>query len=122
MLPTSPLSRNGAVTEPRPVGPNAELWSTSSIEQQRVMQRIAQQRERIKARSAAVAQARALSRSATQVRPDAPLLERISTFARLHPVAVALAAAAAMVVGPRKLMRIGSTVLPVILRWQQRRS
>jgi hypothetical protein len=114
-------SRNDAIAPPQPVGPNAPLWQKSTIEQQRVMQRIAQQRERLKARSAAMAQARALSRSATQVRADAPLLERVTTFARLHPVAVAVAAAAALVVGPRKLIRLGSTLMPLIFRLQQQR-
>lgn len=113
-------SRN-EVTLPQPTGLNAALWATSTVEQQKVMQRIAQQRERLKARSAAVAQARALSRAVTQVQPDAPLLERVTTFARLHPVAVAVAAAAALMVGPRKLLRFGTTVMPLILRWQQRR-
>ncbi|MBB1653389.1 MULTISPECIES: hypothetical protein [Delftia] len=113
-------SRN-AIAPPAPTGLNAQLWATSTVEQQQVMQRIAQQRERLKARSAAVAQARALSRSATQVQPDAPLVERAITFARLHPVAVAVAAGAALMVGPRKLLRFGTTVMPLILRWQQRR-
>jgi hypothetical protein len=112
------------VARPRPTGPNAALWPTSTVEQQQVMQRIAQQRERLRARSAAVAQARcirALSRAATHVRPDAPLIERVATFARLHPVAVGVAAAAALVIGPRKLIRIGTTLMPLLARLQQRR-
>ncbi|WP_212645386.1 hypothetical protein [Delftia sp. PE138] len=108
------------VASPRPTGPNAALWPTSTVEQQQVMQRIAQQRERLRARSAAVAQARALSRAATHVRPDAPLIERVATFARLHPVAVGVAAAAALVMGPRKLIRIGTTLMPLLARLQQR--
>lgn len=106
-----------------PTGLNAPLWQQATPEQQRLLQRIAMQRERLKARSAAAAQARALRRNAAQVRADAPLVERITTFARLHPVALGVAAAAAVAVGPRKLMRLGSVAMPWVLRLlqQQRR-
>jgi multidrug efflux pump subunit AcrA (membrane-fusion protein) len=105
----------------KPSGANAALWLQATPEQQQVLQRIAQQRQRLKARAAAVQQARALRLSASQVRADAPLAERVMTFARLHPVAVAVAAAAALVIGPRRLMRFGSAAMPWIIRWQQRR-
>lgn len=108
-----------ATQQVRPSGPNAQLWLDATPEQQKTLQRIALQRDRLKARAAAVAQARQLRQSATQVRSDAPLVERVLTFARLHPVALAVAAAAALVVGPRKLVRVGSAVMPWVLRWQQ---
>lgn len=106
-----------------PTGLNAPLWHQATPEQQHLLQRIAMQRERLKARAAAVAQARALRQSAAQVHAEAPLAERLTTFARLHPVALGVAAAAAVAVGPRKLARLGSVAMPWVLRWlqQQRR-
>ncbi|GGH61759.1 hypothetical protein GCM10010975_25780 [Comamonas phosphati] len=104
-----------------PVGVDLALWERATPEQQKIMRRIAVQRERLRTRAAARAQARALmSAQETQVRPDAPLMERIVTFARLHPVAVAAAGAVAAVVGPRKLLRLGSILLPWIIKLQQK--
>lgn len=108
-----------AVVPFKPSGPNASLWLEATPEQQQVLQRIAVQRDRLKARAAAISQARALRQSATEVRADAPLVERVTTFARLHPVALGVAAAAALAVGPRKLARVGSVVMPWVLRWLQ---
>lgn len=104
-----------------PVGVDLALWERATPEQQKVMRRIAVQRERLRTRAAARAQARALMRAQEmQVRPEAPLVERIVTFARLHPVAVAAAGAAAAVVGPRKLFRLGGILLPWIVKLQQK--
>lgn len=121
MADTSNASRVHAEASPpfKPSGLNAPLWPQATPDQQQVLQRIAVQRERLKARAAAAAQARALRQSATQVRAEAPLVERVTTFARLHPVALAVAAAAAMVVGPRKLVRLGSVAMPWVMRWLQ---
>ncbi|MFD2754233.1 hypothetical protein [Comamonas terrae] len=104
-----------------PVGVDLALWERATPAQQEVLRRIAVQRERLRARAAAHAQARALaSTQETRVRPDAPLVERIVSFTRLHPIAVAAAGAAAVVVGPRKLFRLGSVLLPWILKLQQK--
>lgn len=104
-----------------PAGVDLALWKRATPAQQKVMRRIAVQRERLRARAAAHAQARALmSAQEMQVRPDAPLMERIVTFTRLHPVAVAAAGAAAAIVGPRKLFRLGSILLPWIIKLQQK--
>jgi hypothetical protein len=37
-------------------------------------------------------------------------------FARLHPIAVAGAAAAAVVVGPRRVVRWAGVVMPMLMR------
>ena len=114
-------------TQPAPAGPpagvNLALWEQATVDQQKVLRRIAVQRGRLRARASARAQALALrdSQSGDHVRADAPLTERLMTFARLHPVAVAVAAAAALAVGPRKLFRLGGVILPWIIRLQQKR-
>jgi anti-sigma factor RsiW len=111
------IAQSGAITP--------EQWLAATPEQQKVLQRIEMQRSRLKARAVAKAQAKAVHAQelakATGVRADAPLTERLLTFARLHPAAVAGAAGVALMVGPRKLIRIGGVLLPWIMRLQQRR-
>lgn len=106
-----------------PPGVDPELWNTATADQQKVMRRIAAQRERLHARAAARAQAVAVRKAQSQerVRPDDPLVKRVASFVRLHPIAVAVAGAAAMMIGPRKLVRLGGVVIPWIVRLQQRR-
>jgi len=87
-----------------------------SAEQQKILERIAQQRERIHARSAAYRQVVALREENQAVDPDAPLPVRLLAFARMHPMAVAAAAAVAMVAGPSRLVRWAGVVMPLVSR------
>lgn len=121
MNSTSP-DLSSAEAEPlMPLGMDELLWSSATAEQKLVLARIAKQRARIKARTAAKAQALALRKTtASQVDADAPLPERLMAFVRLHPVATAAAGGLLMVLGPRKLIRWGSAALPWILKLQQR--
>ncbi|MDR2299321.1 MAG: hypothetical protein LBE30_13400 [Comamonas sp.] len=115
--------RQAQTDSSKPVGFDAELWEDATPEQQLVLKRIAKQRSRLQARSAARAQAQTLQTQAhdvEQVQSDAPLVDRVITFVRLHPIATAVAGASLMAVGPRKLMRWGSIALPWILKLQQR--
>lgn len=101
----------------------APLAVAASAEQQRVLDRIAAQRLRLRERKARRAQAVAASRQAQQVAglgPDASLVSRLAVFARLHPVAVAVAAAAAVVVGPRRVLRWAGVVMPMLMRLRSR--
>lgn len=121
MNSTSP-DLSSAEAEPlMPLGMDELLWSSATAEQKLVLARIAKQRARIKARTAAKAQALALRKTAaSQVDAYAPLPERLMAFVRLHPVATAAAGGLLMVLGPRKLIRWGSAALPWILKLQQR--
>lgn len=95
----------------------------ANAEQQQVLDRIAAQRLRLRERKARRAQAVAASRQAQQVvglGPDASLVSRLAVFARLHPVAVAIAAAAAVVVGPRRVLRWAGVVMPLLMRLRSR--
>lgn len=85
--------------------------------QQKVLQRIALQRDRLRARRAAHRQALAV-RSGQQptVEPDAPLVARLLAFARLHPAVVAVAAVAALAVGPSRIIRWSTVLMPLISR------
>ncbi|MDR2324341.1 MAG: hypothetical protein LBE51_02905 [Acidovorax sp.] len=89
-------------------------WAHASAQEQAVLRRIAQQRDRLAARKAAKQQARALQAQAQSIPVDAPLAERVLAFARLHPFASVGLVGAALWVGPRKLMRVGMAVLPLI--------
>ncbi|QIL83819.1 hypothetical protein G7047_10435 [Diaphorobacter sp. HDW4A] len=91
--------------------------SLASPEQLAVLKRIDAQRDRIHARQLAMQQARALKASnADRVDAEAPLPVRLLAFAKLHPVAVAVAVGAALIAGPAKLMRIGGIVLPIVMK------
>lgn len=97
-------------------------------EQQRVLERIAVQRERLRARRAArqqaqthgTANATAAADGAAQgglYPPDASFAERLALFARAHPaVAGAVAAALIAAAGPRRVLRWATVALPWILR------
>ncbi len=90
-------------------------------EQQQVLDRILAQRERLRARRDALRQARAAA-GATQgrVNPADPLLTRLASFARLHPVAVAAVLGVAAMAGPNRVMRWAGVVLPAVLRMRRR--
>ena len=108
----------------KPVGFDAQLWEGATQEQQLVLKRIAKQRARLQARSAARAQALTLqqqAKGAEQVSPDAPLADRAIAFVRLHPIATAVAGVALMALGPRKLMRWGTIAWPWVMKLQQQR-
>ena len=82
--------------------------------QQSVLDRIAEQRSRVKARRAAQAQALALARESGADGADASLAARAAGFAREHPVAVAALAGAGLVAGPRRLIRWAGVLLPLL--------
>lgn len=87
-----------------------------TAEQQRVLDRIALQRERIRARRKARAQSLALAQSAQQSPVDEPFALRAAAFARQHPVAVAALAGVALVAGPRRLVRWVGVAMPMVTR------
>ncbi len=88
-------------------------------QQQQVLDRIHAQRERMVKRRQAMRQARAVT--ATQGRGGAndPLLTRLLTFARLHPLALGAVAGVAAFAGPNRVMRWVGVVLPAILRMRR---
>lgn len=86
-------------------------------EQQRIVERIAVQRERLRARRAARAQSLALSeRNPGLAAVDESFVLRAAGFARQHPVAVAAMAGVALLAGPRRLVRWTGVLLPMLMR------
>lgn len=94
-------------------------WAHATAEQRVVLKRIAAQRDRLLARRLARQQAVALRAQATSVPLDAPMVDRLAAFVRLHPVASAALAAGALLVGPRKLMRWGTAAWPVVAKFMR---
>ncbi len=92
------------------------LTPKPTAEQQRLLDRIALQRERLKARRAARAQSQALAQSSQQAASDEPFAVRAALFARQHPAAVAAIAGVALVAGPRRLIRWAGIALPLVSR------
>lgn len=82
-------------------------------QQQKVLDRILVQRERLRARRAPGAGAE------VRVEPDAPLAARLVAFARLHPVAVAAVVGAAVLAGPQRLVRWATLVMPLVMRMRR---
>ncbi len=98
------------------------VLATATPEQRQVLDRIAVQRERLRARRAARAQSLALAERnpglATAV--DESTLLRAAGFAREHPVAVAAVAGMALIAGPRRLIRWAGVVLPLVMRLRRK--
>lgn len=93
------------------------------LTKEQVLARIEAQRLRLRERKARRAMVVAESREANRVAglgPDASLASRVAVFARLHPVACALAAAVAVVIGPRKLIRWTGLAMPVLMKLRGR--
>lgn len=85
--------------------------------QQKVLDRIATQRGRLRARRAARAQSLALSRQRDAAGGiDESLILRVAGFAREHPLAMAAMAGVGLVAGPRRLVRWAGVVLPMLMR------
>jgi hypothetical protein len=108
-----------ATTSPTPVSPkfSASAVPEPTEAQQRVLERIAAQRERLRARRAARAQAVALGRP--EQGPggiDESLALRAAGFAKEHPLAVAAMAGVALMAGPRRLIRWAGVALPLLMR------
>lgn len=93
-------------------------WLTASEQERAVLKRIAMQRDRLAAarQAKAQAQAQSLHGQPDAVPADAPLVERVVVFAKLHPVATAALAGLALMIGPRKLLRYGSIALPLLAK------
>lgn len=94
-------------------------WLTAGDAERAVMKRIAMQRDRLAAAKLARHQSQSLHASPQVVPADAPLAERLAVFARLHPVATAVVAGLALMIGPRKLLRYGGMALPLIARFKR---
>ncbi|ODS90871.1 MAG: hypothetical protein BGO13_10245 [Burkholderiales bacterium 66-5] len=74
--------------------------------QQQLLERIAAQRERLRAYR---------SRPRGVMDEKGPLPEQLWSFARRHPLVVALGLGAAVLAGPRRLVRGISVLLPLLL-------
>jgi hypothetical protein len=99
---------------------SSSLVLNASLEQQRVIERITAQRERLQARRAARAQTLALAAQTQANGGDADSFAlRALAFARQHPIAVAALAGAGAMVGPRRLLRWGGVLLPLIMRFRR---
>ncbi len=87
--------------------------------QQRVLDRIDKQRDRLRARRAAHKQAQALAvrqSNAPTGGTGESFAVRAAGFALEHPVATAAVAGIAMVSGPRRLIRWAGVLVPLVMR------
>lgn len=88
-----------------------------TLAQQRVLDRIAVQRERLRARCAANAQARDEAQAGAF--PLGPLLSQGLALAGQHPRALLVLVGLALAAGPKRLLRWGGVLLPVLLKMRR---
>lgn len=87
---------------------------TPTPEQQAVLDRIAAQRQRLRARHEARQQARA--QAAAQMPEGGSGVLQALLYLRQHPLAAAAGVAAVLVIGPRRCLRWAGVALPWLLR------
>ena len=98
-----------------------ESLPTPTDAQQRVIERIAVQRERLDARRAQRARQKAVLHAQSSTSSEAPLLLRVVALARQYPVAVAALAGVALVAaGPKRVIRWVGVALPLVMRLRGR--
>ncbi len=91
-------------------------WQQATLAQRAVLRRIAAQRDKRTLERLLREQERLQRAAAQEVDPQAPLHQKLVTFARLHPsVTAAVATSVALMIGPRRLVRVGRSVLPALL-------
>lgn len=91
-------------------------WQHATLAQRAVLRRIAAQRDKRMLERLLREQERLQRAAAQEVDPQAPLHQKLATFARLHPsVTAAVATSVALMIGPRRLARVGRSVLPALL-------
>ncbi len=91
-----------------------------SAEQQKVIDRIAAQRERLRVRRTERIHRTALLRQEQAIVRETPLWLRAAVVARRYPVGVAVLAGVALVVGPKRLVRWAGVGLPLYMRMRGR--
>lgn len=95
------------------------LLQVTDPEARDVLQRIQMQRERIDGRRLARQQALALRRdTGGQHAPvgQGTLVERLVVFGREHPVVCAGLVGIGLLVGPRKLIRLATIAMPIVMK------
>jgi hypothetical protein len=101
-------------------GSTANGHRVPSDDKQQILDRIALQRERLSARRAARAQAASTAQAADGADASDSFAARAMAFAREHPVAVAAAAGVALMAGPARLIKWGTVLLPIVMRYTSR--
>lgn len=85
-----------------------------TLAQQRILDRIAAQRERLRAQCAADARTR--SEGQAGAFPLAPLLSQALVQAGQHPMVVVAVLGLALAAGPKRLWRWGGVLLPLLIK------
>ena len=95
-----------------------ELLEHASPETLEVLSRIKNQRERLNGRRLAQQQALALQRqnAAGNELAYGSVLDRLIGFGRQHPVACVAALGLGLLLGPRKLIRVATMAMPIVMK------
>ena len=95
-----------------------ELLERADPETLEVLSRIQNQRERLNGRRLAQQQALALQRqnAAGNDLAYGSLVERVIGFGRQHPVVCVAALGLGLLLGPRKLIRVATMAMPIVMK------
>ena len=99
-----------------PSGAQEPILKNPSDEQQKVIDRIAAQRERLRVRRTERAHRLVVLSQEKAVVSRSPLWLRTAVVARRYPLGVSLLAGVALLVGPRRLVRWAGIGLPLYMR------
>ena len=103
-----------------PSGAEKPIHKNPSDEQQKVIDRIAAQRERLRVRRTERAHRLVLLSEEKAVASRTPLWLRTAVVARRYPLGVSLLAGVALLVGPKRLVRWAGVGLPLYMRMRGR--
>lgn len=105
------------MTDPRHASEKPLLASANPAERE-VLMRIDNQRERLYGRRLAHEQALALQRQGDPhyAMAHGSIVERLIGFGRQHPLACAAAVGVGLLIGPRKLLRMATVALPIVMK------
>ena len=101
-------------------GASEPILKKPSDDQQKVIDRIEAQRERLRVRRTERVHRIALLKKEQAVVSDTPLWVRTAVVARRYPVGAAVLAGVALLVGPKRLVRWAGVGLPLYLRMRGR--
>ncbi len=103
-----------------PSGAQEPILKKPSDEQQQVIDRIAAQRERLRVRRSERAHRLVMLRQEKAVVSRTPLWLRTVVVAKRYPLGVSLLAGAALLLGPKRVVRWAGIGLPLYMRMRGR--
>jgi hypothetical protein len=114
------MTRSEQVSDSTQLGDAPAANRARMRDKQQILDHIASQRDRLKARRAARVLAASMAQAAGGATGNDSFASRAAVFAREHPLAVAAAAGVLVIAGPGRLIKWATVLLPIVLRFTAR--